>query len=263
VPTTLLAVPRTFPRAAAYALALATGAALATLTPAVAGAKSHATTTTTTSATTTTGPSVTAADTWLIRAIGAEEKVGSVRVTAVETKGKDRQTISLLVNGDGEGSGTFTQGGGTTNMKLVGALIYIEAPYSYWKAHSTAEQAKAFGGKWIEVSALDTRFEAFDEFFNPEELTQAVFEGHANPLTLSKPKATLMGHKVVVVSEVVKDSKGRKSSGQMYIAATGNPVALRIIDKSPGMTTTITFSHYGKAVSINIPPEPINLTQSS
>jgi hypothetical protein len=46
----------------------------------------------------------------------------------------------------------------------------------------------------------------------------------------------------------------------MYIATKGPARALKIIDKSPGMTTTITFTGYGKAVSIVTPPEPINLT---
>ncbi len=220
-----------------------------------------ATTTTPTTTTTTTGPVVSAADTWLLRAIGAEAKVGSVKISATETQGKTKQAISLLVNGDGEGSGTFVQSGSTIHMKLVGPLLYFDAPKAYWSAHSTAEQAQAYGGKWIEVSALDSRFTAFDEFFNPEDLVAAVFQGHANPLKLSKPKAKFMNHKVVVVTENVT-TNGKKSSGQMYVEADGTPRALKIIDKSPGMSTTITFSHFGKAVSISTPPEPINLTQA-
>jgi hypothetical protein len=220
---------------------------------------SHSTTTTTAPPSSTSNTTVSQADTWLLRAIGAEAKVGSVKISASEAKGKSHQVISLLVNGDGEGSGTFVQGGSTIKIALVGTLLYFDAPKSYWKSHSTASQAAQFGGRWIEVSALDSRFAAFDEFFNPEDLVAAVFQGHATPLKLSKPKGTFAGHKYVIVSESVT-TNGKKSSGQMYIATKGPARALKIIDKSPGMTTTITFTGYGKAVSIITPPEPINLT---
>jgi hypothetical protein len=253
-------VPRFLNRASTRPLAVLAGASLALsgslgLGASVAGAAARATTTTTTP------PVVSAADTWLIKAIGAAAKVGSVRITATEAKGKTKQAISLLVNGDGEGSGTFIQGGSTIRMELVGPLLYFNAPTKYWAAHSTSQQAQAYGGKWIEVSALDPRFTAFDEFFNPETLVAAVFQGHSVPLKLAKPTATLLNHKVVIVSESVR-TNGKKSSGQMWIQSSGTPRPLQIIDKSPGMMTTITFSHYGKAVSISTPPEPINLTQA-
>ncbi|HEY1827553.1 MAG TPA: hypothetical protein VGF87_06000 [Acidimicrobiales bacterium] len=225
-------------------------------------AKSKSTTTTkpkTTTTTATSGTVVSAADTWLIKAIGAEQKVGSVIVNATEQQGKTKRTITLLVNGDGEGSGTFVQEGSLINMELVGPLLYFKAPKAYWASHSTAAQATQYGGKWIEVSALDSRFQAFDEFFNPEELVASVFQGHAKPLILSRPSTPFMGHKVAIVSESVTTA-GKTSSGKMYIAATGKPQVLKIIDKAPGMSTTIVFSHYGKAVPITTPPEPINLT---
>jgi hypothetical protein len=47
----------------------------------------------------------------------------------------------------------------------------------------------------------------------------------------------------------------------MYIAATGKAYVLKIYDKGPSQTTTLNFGSYGKAVSITIPPEPINLSQ--
>jgi hypothetical protein len=215
----------------------------------------------TTTTTTTTPPVVSQADTWLIKAIGAQTKVGSVRVNVAETVGKTKKAFALLVNGDGEGSGTLTQGKSIIRMKIAGVLLYFNAPKSYWAAHSTAEQAAAYGNKWIEISALDPRFTAFDEFFNPGQLVAAVFLGHTTPLSFSKPKAKLMGHKVNLVSESVTTS-GKKSSGQIYIQADGPPRALKIISKGPSQTTVITFTHFGKAVSISIPPEAINLTQA-
>jgi hypothetical protein len=255
-------MPRPFLRARALARPLTMLAGTAVMAVGLvgigAGASGAAKSTTTT---TTAPPTVSAADTWLIKAIGAQTKVGSVRVSVITTSGKSKKAFSLLVNGDGEGTGTLNQDGTKIRMEIAGVLLYINAPKSYWATHANAAQAKAFGGKWIEISALDHRFAAFDEFFNPGQLVAAVFYGHAVPLKLSRPKATLMGHKVVMVNESLV-TNGKKTSGQMWIEADGPPRALKIISKGPGQTTTITFSHFGNAVAISIPPEAINLTQA-
>ena len=47
----------------------------------------------------------------------------------------------------------------------------------------------------------------------------------------------------------------------MYIAATGPALrATRSSTTRPGESGTVIFSHYGKAVTLTIPPEPINLS---
>jgi hypothetical protein len=228
-------------------------------TTTTAKSKSHKSTTTTTAAATTTTAAVSAADTWLIRAIGAEQKIGSVHITGDINQKPTKIKLSLTVNGDGEGGGTIVQDGSTIQLKLAGTLIYFKAPTKFWNGRSTKAEAKAYGGKWIEVSALNTEFESFDQFFNAADLVQALFQGHTTPLTLSKP-TTLDGHKVVIVSDTVV-AKGKRSTGHLWIADTGKPIVYKIEDSTPTeAATTITFSHYGKAVSITIPPEPINAT---
>jgi hypothetical protein len=229
--------------------------------------KHSGTTSTTTTPTPTTAPAapgttptttVSPADTELIRAIGAEAKIGSVRISGTIHQGKTLITLNLRVNGDGEGGGTFVQSGSKIQLKRVGPLLYFNAPKKFWAAHSTKSQTKLYGGKWIEVSALDSRFQSFDNFLDAGELVSAVFQGHTTPLELSKP-TTLGGHKVVIISDTIK--VGRKTTtGLMYVITTGSPVVLRIVDKSPTQNGLLNFSDYARPVSITIPPEPINLT---
>ncbi|HEY3844089.1 MAG TPA: hypothetical protein VGL48_12640 [Acidimicrobiales bacterium] len=221
-------------------------------------AAKHSTTTVPPTTTTTTVAAPSPADTWLIKAIGAEEKVGSVRISGNIKQGKTNIVLNLLVNGDGEGGGTFRQSGSNIQLKRVGPILYFNAPKKFWTTDGGKTQATKYGGKWIEVSALDTRFQSFDQFLNAGDLVTAVFQGHTTPLTVSKP-TTYQGKKVVIVSDVVVVS-GKKSSGQMYITATGKPYVLKIVDKGPTESGTILFSSYGKAKSISTPPEPINLT---
>jgi hypothetical protein len=249
--------------ALALALALASAVALALASP--ASASTHKSTTTTTKATTTTtapASSTTAAsspaDKVLVEAIGAEVRVGSVHVSGNIQQGKTSIELNLLVNGDGEGGGTFQQGGYPIQLKRVDTLLYFNAPKKFWATHATETQAKQYGGKWIEVSALDERFISFVQFLDAADLTQALFQGHHNPLTITHA-ATIDGRKMIVIEDV-ETANGKKSTGLMYISAKGTPYVYRIVDNTPGETSTLNFSSYGKPVSITVPAEAINLT---
>ncbi len=253
-------------RSASAALAALCSAGLILgLSSGVASAASHKskkstakTTTTTTTAPASTTTAVSAADTWLLKAIGAEAKLGSVRILGNVQQTTGDIILSLDVNGDGEGGGTFKQQGSTIQLKRIGPLLYFNAPAKFWSAHATAAQTKQYGGKWIEVSALDSRFTSFDQFLDAGDLVAAVFQGHTTPLTVSRP-TTYQGHKVVIVGDTVT-VKGKKSSGKMYIESTGTPYVLKIVDRGPTENSTIYFSNYGAPKSISVPPEPINLS---
>ena len=192
----LPARPLTALGSATLALSLAGGLALGVVASGPASAAVHSvrsvqpvdkskkksTTTTAPKSTTTTTTNASLADTWLIKAIGAENKLGSVKINGTVVQGKTTIKLSLLVNGDGEGGGTFIQDGSKIQLKRVGPLLYFDAPKSFWLHSSTATEAAKYGGKWIEVSALDSRFESFDQFLDAGDLVTAVFQGHTTPL---------------------------------------------------------------------------------
>jgi hypothetical protein len=240
--------------------ALSLGAAVTACPAGPAGAKSTTTTTKAAPTTTTTvaGHQVSPADRWLLKAIGAEAKFGSVRIDGKINEGKTPIYLDLVVNADGEGGGTFIQDGFNIQLERVGPILYFNAPKKYWQKASSAAQAKLYGGKWLELSALDSRFVSFDQFLDADDLVFAAFEGHSTPLSVSKP-TTFQGHKVVILKESVV-TNGKRATGYMYIAAKGQPVVYKIINDTPGHKSTIVFSHYGKSVALNVPPNAINLT---
>ena len=225
-----------------------------------AAAASTTTTTTakpTTTTTTTTLPS-SPADRLVLKAITAERHLGSVHISGKITQGKSTILLDLLVNGDGEGGGEFEQQGAVIKIERVGPLLYFNAPTTFWAKHATAAQTKEFGGKWIEFSAVDARFVSFDQFLSAADLVTAAFQGHTAPLTVSRP-TTYAGHKVVIVKDTVV-SKGKKSTGLMYIAAKGPARVYKIVNHTPGEVSTLVFDHYGKSVTLTVPPNAINLS---
>lgn len=256
--------PRVTPAAAAFSAlaALSLGAAVTAWPAGPAGAKAKTTTTTTkappTTTTTAAGAGASPADRWLLKAIGAEAKFGSVRIDGKITQGKTPIYLDLVVNADGEGGGTFIQDGFNIELERVGPLLYFNAPKKYWEKSASASQAKTYGGKWLEISALDSRFVSFDQFLDADDLVFAAFDGHTTPLSVGRP-TTYQGHKVVIVKES-EVTNGKRATGSMYIAAKGQPIVYRIINDTPGEVSTIVFSHYGKSVSLTVPPNAINLS---
>jgi len=188
---------------------------------------------------------VSPADTWLIKAMGISQ-------------GKNVVLLDLLVNADGEGGGAFVQQGSLIRIERVGPLLYFNAPEKFWASHATAAQTKIYGGKWLEFSALDSRFTSFDQFLDVADLVAAAFEGHTTPLSVSR-QTTFDGHKVVIVKDSVTND-GKRSTGLMFIAATGYPYVYKIVDDTPGEVGALVFSHYGKAIALTVPPNAINLS---
>ncbi|HSZ37537.1 MAG TPA: hypothetical protein VK773_10640 [Acidimicrobiales bacterium] len=239
---------------AAMSLAAGVGALPAAAKSTTTTTRAHGSTTTPAAA----GHTPSQADAWLLKAIGAEAKIGSVRIDGKIQQNKTVIYLDLVVNADGEGGGTFIQDGYNIELERVGTLLYFNAPKKYWEKTATAAQANTYGGKWLEISALDSRFVSFDQFLDADDLVFAAFEGHTTPLTMGR-STMFQGHKVVVVRETVV-SNGKRATGSMYIGATGKPVVYKIVNDSPENQSTIVFSRYGKAVALTVPPNAINLT---
>jgi hypothetical protein len=254
--------PRVASAAAAFSAlaALSLGAAVTAWPAGPADAKATTTTTKAPPATTTTvaGHVPSPADRYLLKAIGDEAKFGSVRIDGKINQGKSPIYLDLAVNADGEGGGTFIQDGFNIQLERVGPILYFNAPKKYWQKKASAAQANLYGGKWLEISALDARFVSFDQFLDADDLVFAAFEGHSTPLSVGKPR-TYQGHKVVIVKETVV-TNGKRATGYMYIAAKGPALVYKIINDTPGDKSTIVFSHYGKAITLSVPPNAINLT---
>jgi hypothetical protein len=224
-----------------------------------AAATSHRSTTTTApKATTTTTKPLSKADQWLTKALKTEISVGSVHIDGSVKQGKKTIGFHLVVNGNGDGGGTFTQQGNTVHILRLGPLLYFKAPMAFWTKNAPPQQAQTYGGRWIELSSLDVRFQSFDQFLDAADLVAAVFQGHPRPLTVGKP-TSYNGHQVVVVKEVARKN-GKTSTGTMYIGASGKAYVYRILNDTPGDVSNLVFSNYGKAIPVTVPPNAINLT---
>ena len=218
-----------------------------------------------TSTTTTSPPAptaeISAATTLVLRAISAETQMGSVHLDGSITQGKSRISMHLVLDGTGDGTGQFTQAGSPIKLTRTGQLLYLNAPKKFWASHTSKAETEAYGGKWLEFSALDTNLSSFDKFLDASDLVAATFMGHRTPLTLSQP--TTVDHRKVVIVKDVSTTNGRTTTSTMDIASSGQPYVYRIVDRAPGEVGILVFSKYGKAVKITAPAHALNLTSST
>ena len=199
-----------------------------------------------------------AATTLVLRAIAAEKLMGSVHLDGTIKQGKSVISLHLVLNGDGDGTGHFTQAGYPIKLSRTGQLLYFNASEKFWASHASKAVAAKYGGRWLEFSALDSSLASFDRFLDASDLVAATFTGHQTPLTLSQP-TTFDHHKVIVVKDV-STTDGRTVTSTMDIASAGQPYVYRIVDRSPTEVSTLTFSKYGKAVKVSAPAHALNLT---
>ena len=187
--------------------------------------------------------------------------MGSVHLDGTIRQGKSHIALHLVLNGDGDGTGQFTQAGYPIKLSRTGQLLYLNAPKKFWASHAGKAEAATYGGKWLEFSALDTSLTSFDQFLDASDLVAATFMGHSTPLTLSQP-TTFDHHRVVIVKDV-STTGGHTVTSTMDIASAGQPYVYRIAVTSPNEISTLAFSKYGKAVKITAPAHALNLTSAA
>ena len=120
----------------------------------------------------------------VIRAIAAEQKVRQRAGSTARSQGKNKitprrswSTATVRAAATSSSRATSSRSSGSARRSTS------TRPRKFWSTHATRPQTKEYGGKWIEFSAVDTRFESFDQFLDAADLVDAAFEGHTAPLT--------------------------------------------------------------------------------
>jgi hypothetical protein len=142
-------------------------------------------------------------------------------------------------------AGSITQN--NQPIKLInpgGASVYFQADDSLWKQVGGAAAVSMFHGKWVKVAANDKRFADLSSSFDKDSLLSGMFSGDSGDLQVVGP-ATVDGTAAIEYLDA--------DHNELYVAATGKPVLLKLVDRSSG-GGTLTFSDYNKPYSFAPPP---------
>lgn len=211
----------------------------------------------------------------LADAVSALRSAKSVHITAksTDTTSPNAVDLDLDLAAGGSASGTVGTQGVTASVVVTGGKFYVRGR-DFWAKVAGAEAATVIGDRWaILPASADTS--AFTSFVNVNTLADCLNLDHG---TLSKGgTATFDGQAAVVL--VDKGDQPGTAPGKLYVAASGAtyPLSLQVTgaakagtspagDKCNGGasgsskdTGTVTFSDYGKVVTVTPPPDALDL----
>ena len=183
----------------------------------------------------------------------ALKKVSSVHVSGhISTQGQD---ISLdLRDKAGAGTGTITIGGGEIDVVRDGDNIYVKGDKDALTAFgASSAQASLVAGKWLRQSVS-----AGGSFATLADLldTTALFGNVTTPTGTLKTgtTTTLNGHKVFTLVD-----SSPQGNGTLYVAATGDPLPLRV-DQPGNSGGTLDFE-YDVPVDVKAPSGAVDLSK--
>lgn len=143
--------------------------------------------------------------------------------------------------------GSIAQNGQKIELINPGAAaLYFRLPGAIWRQFGGAAAVALLSGKWVKVPADDTRFTELASSFDKDTFIAGMTSDSSGSSELRKVGTTNVDGAPAIE---YKSSKG----SEIYVAATGAPMILKIVDPSSA-GGTLTFSDYGKPYQFAAPP---------
>jgi hypothetical protein len=151
--------------------------------------------------------------------------------------------------GPNKAAGSVMQGGMTIEViNPGGPSVYFKAPDALWQQEGGAAAVALFHDKWVKVPTNDQRFTELTKSFNKEAfVSQMMSDNGSSSSDLQK-----VGTDTVNGTAATK-YRSTSDHADLYVAANGAPVILKIVDSSSS-GGRLTFSEYGKAYPFTPPP---------
>jgi len=181
---------------------------------------------------------------------------GSVRVVGDVTEGTEQFALDLAISGSEGGRGSVTTSGVTFAIVRIGTDVYFQAPAAIYEQQAGPEAAAQLEGKFVKATTDDPNFADLASFTNLDTLAEELFAPEGE---LEKTDVTEVDGQQVLG---LRDSDG----SVLYVAATGEPVPVRIAAQQEGATPApdapdrgqIDFTEYGEPVDLTPPADVVD-----
>jgi hypothetical protein len=173
---------------------------------------------------------------------------------SIVSGGKPISLDMELVAGKG-GKGRIALEGLSVELIGVDKALYIKGSPAFYRKVGGGEAVRKLKGKWLKTTAKTGDFAALASLTNLGKLTGSTLAAHG---ALSRGKTTTIdGRAAVAVTDA-------SNGGTLYVAATGTPYPLEILDRGTG-AGKIVFDRWNQPVVLEPPRRSIyvNKLQSS
>jgi hypothetical protein len=197
----------------------------------------------------------------------ALRQVESFHVDATESS---KSTVKADVGLPEELRVAIKDGDASASLLVVDGSFYIKGNAGYWRDADAARDAETLAGRWFKVPVSFAK--DLTDALDPRTLSRCLVKEHG---TLARGgTATVDGQRAVVLID--KGDRPGSAPGRLYVAATGEPLPLRVIstgkqrpggDKDPecGDDTPTragdeaVFSDYDEPLDVTAPPAAVDL----
>lgn len=186
------------------------------------------------------------ADQILAKAKAALAGAESTRIKGSGGQGQQKFDLDMRYSG-ADSTGTFGINGQTVELRKVGAAVYLKGSREFYTGIGGEGAAQLLAGKWLKTPQTDKRFADLAEIADLSKAAEGILDPDG---TITKGGVKTVGG----VEAITLISKG-KDGGNLYVATTGEPYPLRIEPSAAsGETGSLTFSDFGKPVTVQVPP---------
>lgn len=185
-------------------------------------------------------------------AIAAASTAKGVHVSGAIVTGKQHLTIDFrIVEGTG-GIGTITEQGLSFQFVRIGGKAYIKGSDAFYAKFAGASAAALLHDKWLEADATKGAFASLTGLTDIAELIHQGLTSHGK--LRNAGETTYRGQKAVAIDDTTKH-------GTLYIAATGPPYPIAIVNSGPSEPGTVTFDDWNTTVTVVAPKGAIDLSK--
>lgn len=181
----------------------------------------------------------------------AADHAATVHISgSIIAEGKPISLNMELVSGKGAKGHIALAGLGIDVVEVENAF-YLNGSSAFYKHVAGSAAAQLLQGKWLKAPTTTGEFASLAQLTDLGKLIDSTLGSHG--ALKSSGTTTVAGQKAVAVTDT---SKG----GTLYVAATGTPYPLEIAKTGTG-SGQIRFYDWNKPVSLQAPPNPININQ--
>lgn len=181
----------------------------------------------------------------LSKATSALKSADAVRVKGTAGSGAERFDIDMRYTAT-SAQGTLAVAGQPIEMRRIGDTVYVKGSREFWSNRVPAAAAELLTGKWLKSPVTGKRLGELAELTDLSKAADGILEPDG---TITKgEKKTVAGTPAIALVSHGADG------GKLYIATTGKPYPLQIVPTNATDSGQITFTEYGKRVTVSPPP---------
>jgi hypothetical protein len=183
------------------------------------------------------------------RAAGA--RAATVHVAGSILSAGEPISLDMELVADKGGAGRLKLGGLDLQLVDVDRAIYIHASAAFYRRFVGAVAAKLLPGKWLKGPASRGPLASLAELADLSGMIDSALGAHG---ALSRaPSRRIDGRETIGVAD-------RAGGGTLYVAATGTPYPLAIIEAG-AHGGTVLFDRWNKPVSLTVPANAVSVDQ--